>query len=401
MPALRRPLPVALMLAIFAQLLFCWRLSQPGILVFDEIYYVPAARTLLALSHPVNIEHPLVGKMLIAGGIALLGDGPLGWRLPSTLAAITSLLAIFAILQMTFGCRRTSVIGALLALLNFTLFVQARIAMLDGFMAAFVLGAATMIVWAIRSEGPRFWWRWSAAAVLLGLAIGTKWTALPCLGFAGLTLIIRGWRRPSLVPALIILVLVSSVTYLATFAPAFFYAHEPMTPASLLPFQLEMYRQQTQILPAHLYQSAWWSWPIDLRPIWYLYERVDGAQRGVLMIGNPVVMLGGLIAVMACMWGWWRGDRRLGATAMLWAGSWLMWALIPKSLGFFYYYYLSSLWLPIVIAAALHRFDSRFAERAVLLLAAVFFAYFYPILSAAPLPGVAAFRYWAWLPSWV
>ena len=49
---------------------------------------------------------------------------------------------MFAILWLLFGRVRPAVLGAGLALLNFTVFVQARIAMLDGFMAAFtVLGA--------------------------------------------------------------------------------------------------------------------------------------------------------------------------------------------------------------------------------------------------------------------
>ncbi len=396
--ALRRPLPVALLIGVVAQAMFCWRVATPGILVFDEVHYVPAARALLALSYPFNIEHPLVGKMLIGLGIRLFGDDPLGWRLLSTLAATACLIAIFAILQLAFGRLRTSVVGTLLALLNFTLFIQARIAMLDGFMAAFVLGAAAMMLWAMRHERSAFWRRWVAGAVLLGLAIGTKWVAVPYVGFACAALLARDWRQATSWWAIVVLVLVCGATYLATFAPAFFYAHDPLTLDRLLPFQLEMYRQQTQVLPPHPYQSAWWGWPVDLRPIWYLYEHVDHAQRGVLMIGNPVVMLGGLAAVVACLSS---TDRQLRRAAAMWAASWLMWALIPKSLGFFYYYYLSSLWLPIVIAAALHRFGDRRADVIVLVTAAGFFAYFYPILSAAPLSGKAAFRYWAWFPSWV
>ncbi|MEI9928571.1 MAG: hypothetical protein WDN44_13830 [Sphingomonas sp.] len=41
----------------------------------------PAAQTLLSLGGPRNTEHPLVGKELIALGIALFGDNPFGWRL--------------------------------------------------------------------------------------------------------------------------------------------------------------------------------------------------------------------------------------------------------------------------------------------------------------------------------
>ena len=49
----------------------------------------------------------------------------------------------------------------------------------------------------------------------------------------------------------------------------------PLSIATLLPFQLDIYHQQTQVLSAHTYQSDWWTWPLDLRPIWYLYEPVD------------------------------------------------------------------------------------------------------------------------------
>ena len=55
-----------MLLALVAQALFTWRLGTPATMVFDEIHYVPAARALIELSGPVNIEHPLFGKTLIA-----------------------------------------------------------------------------------------------------------------------------------------------------------------------------------------------------------------------------------------------------------------------------------------------------------------------------------------------
>jgi dolichyl-phosphate-mannose-protein mannosyltransferase len=191
----------------------------------------------------------------------------------------------------------------------------------------------------------------------------------------------------------------SGAAYLLTFAPAFFYRSEPLTLATLLPFQLVMWAQQTQVLQPHTYQSDWWSWPLMLRPIWYLYEPVAGVQRGILLIGNPVVMWGGLVAVVACLLS--RDRRRLGVAA-LWVGSYAVWAVIPKSLGFFYYYYLSSLFLPLAITAALHgRARLKDADETVVIAAAILFAYFYPILAATPLDRPDAFRRWAWFESWV
>ncbi len=404
---LSRPWPAALAIGLVAQVLFCWRLTTPHILVFDEVHYVPAARMLRDLVGPVNIEHPLLGKTLIALGMLLFGDGPLGWRALSTVAASAVVTGVFAILWLLFGRLRTASFGAALTVLNFTVFVQARTAMLDGFMAAFVVTGLAALLWAMRGGG---WGRWLLGAVLLGLAVGTKWTALPYLGFAGLAYGVARWRRPEQWPgmqplaALVALGGVAALTYFATFAPAFFYHDQPLTWARLLPFQLDMYRQQTQVLPPHTYQSSWWTWPFDWRPVWYLYEPVDGAQRGVLMLGNPAVMAGGLIAVLACLFAWIRdGNGRAGGVALLWIGSVAMWAAIPKSLGFYYYYYLSSIWLSLAIAAAFDhwRVRLRYWDEASLALSAVLFIHFYPILGATALQEPASFHGWMWLKSWV
>nr|WP_277998412.1 phospholipid carrier-dependent glycosyltransferase [Sphingomonas liriopis] len=403
-------MPAALGLGLAAQLLFCWRLTTPHILVFDEVHYVPAARMLRDLAGPVNIEHPLLGKTLIALGMTLFGDNPLGWRALSTLAASAVVTGVFAILWLLFGRVRTASVGAVLVALNFTVFVQARIAMLDGYMAAFVVTGLAALLWAMRAEGKAVWRRWLLGAALLGLAVGTKWTALPYLGIAGAAYLLARRHRPQLWPgmhplaALAALGGVALLVYLATFWPAFLYRDQPLTLGTLLPFQLDMFRQQTQVLPPHTYQSNWYSWPLDWRPVWYLYEPADGAQRGVLMLGNPVVMWGGLVALIACVVAWFRDDNgRAGGIALFWFASVAMWALIPKSLGFFYYYYLSSIWLAIAIAAAFDhwRMRLRYWDEAFLALTAVLFVHFYPILSASALDGPQAFHRWMWLSSWV
>ncbi|KQU62595.1 dolichyl-phosphate-mannose-protein mannosyltransferase [Sphingomonas sp. Leaf339] len=406
---LRRPVPLGLLIALVAQLLFAWRLTTPHKLMFDEVHYVPAARQLLALDGPINIEHPLMAKTLIAAGIALFGDNALGWRALSTLAGTAVVAGVFALLWLGTRQLRPAATGAVCAMLGFTVFVQARIAMLDGFMAAFVVTGAVCLLWAMHGTRPQVWRRWVAGAVLLGLATGCKWTAAPYVAFAGLALVVLKHRRPDrwagmdVIAGLAVLGMVSVAAYFLTFAPAFFYGRDPLTLATLIPFQLKMYAQQTQVLPPHTYQSSWWTWPIDIRPIWYLYEQVDGAQRGVLMIGNPAVIWGGLIAVAACALGWLRTrDVRLGVAAAVWIAGFAVWAIIPKSLGFFYYYYLPSIWLCIAIAVALNRWRVRLAgwDEAYIVLVAGLFLHFYPIISAAPLSGPRAFERWMWLSSW-
>lgn len=404
----QRPWFLAILLAIAAQLLFSIGLGRPSILNFDEVHYVTAARVLLDLAHVANPEHPLLGKSLIALGMLIFGDNPIGWRAMSTLAGTATVVGVYAFTLALTRAARPALFAALFAMLNQMIFVQARIGMLDGFMGAFLVWGGVLFLWAMQANR-RAWPLWLCSAALLGAAVAVKWAAIPYVAFtlAAFTLLRRSafsrfgrlpWLSGSLAFGIVAL-----AVYFVSFAPAFFYTDNPLTLSRLIPFQFEMWDLQTQVLATHTYQSSWWSWPLMLRPIWYFYEPDQGAVRGVLLIGNPAVLWGGLVAVLAC---WWAGIRdRAGAplaTAILWTFSLAIWAIIPKSLGFFYYYYVSSIILCVALAVAFHHWRDRVKQRDdwFLVLSVALFAYFYPTLAALPLANDRGFERWIWIPSW-
>lgn len=394
-----RPWLVAALVALAAQCLFMLHLDRPSGLVFDEVHYVPAARAMLALSHPANTEHPPLAKELIAIGIALFGDNAIGWRILPSMAGTATVAAGFALLMQLFGSVRTAAIGALLIAINQTVFVQARIAMLDGFLGAFVTGGLAAAVWAARAPPGARAARLTLAGALLGAAVAVKWAAAPYVALACLALVVIERRRPVAALGLATsLGLIAITAYFATFVPTFFYAADPVRPEMLLSLQQRMFEAQTQVLQAHPYQSDWWRWPLMLRPIWYYFEPDQGVQRGVLLIGNPAVMWGGLVAVAACLWAGGR-HRMIGG---LWLFSILIWAAIPKSLGFYYYYHLSGIFMAIACAAALSLLPPRlrWIEWAFAALAVGLFVYFYPIISGAPLADPQDFNRWMWFDSW-
>ncbi|MBU2587221.1 MAG: phospholipid carrier-dependent glycosyltransferase, partial [Alphaproteobacteria bacterium] len=180
---------VAAITAAFA-LLAGWRLAVPSIPVFDEVHYIPAARELLSLFNGgfgdyLNPEHPMLGKQLIALGMAMFGDSPLGWRIMplafGTLALFASMRALWYASEDRFAC---IAFGVLLAT-GFHLFIQSRIAMLDVFMAAFLAVAAWQFAGAIRQpETGR--WRLALTGIALGCAMAAKWNAVPLAMLPGL-----------------------------------------------------------------------------------------------------------------------------------------------------------------------------------------------------------------------
>ncbi|MBX9815292.1 MAG: glycosyltransferase family 39 protein [Sphingomonas sp.] len=386
---------VALGLGVAALVLFLPNLARPDRAYFDEVYYTDAARRLAAWHSLVNIEHPPLAKAIIALGIKLFGDAPFGWRVFSCVAGAVCAVALFAIARRILGRDRPAAVATGFALMNFMLFVQSRIAMLDIFMASFLLSGVALLfgAWRMRRLGTM-----TLAGALMGAATACKWSAAPFVALACLALLATGRRR---LAASLTLGSASLFAYFLTFAPALFVRHDPLTLAGLLPRQLEMYRAQTQVYGVHQYQSPAWSWPLDLRPIWYLYEPIDGVWRAVLLVGNPLVFWPGLAAVIGCLaLGLARRSAPLLGAAGLWGASYGVLLLIPKKIGFLYYYLLPSLFLGLAIVALAEAVKRRWVAEALLAASAACFVYYYPVLTAAPLAGGQAFKRYALLPSW-
>lgn len=413
---------VAIGFTLLCLALMAWRLTIPSKFFFDEVHYLPAARALIDLSGPVNTEHPLFAKTIIAAGMLLFGDNAFGWRIfPWAFGG----LAIFATMRMTWWLARSEIAAFMAGFFVITgqlVFVLSRIAMLDMVMAGCLMAGLWLTASALDQERGNHA-RLAAAGVLLGLAVGAKWSAAPVAMMAGIGLFAMrghatGWRPKawavesaapfqgvSLWQAVLLMGLIPFLVYLATFTPAFFYASNPIAPGDILAYQLRIFEHQSNPMPGHTYQSTWWQWLGNIRPIWFLYEQADGAQRGVILLGNPVVMWAGLGGVALCgLIGVMRRDRAMLIAFVLFAVALAPWAVVPKPVQFYYHYLLPSIFLCIALALALERLWWRDGLKgvpvAMMAAAAGLFAWFYPILSAAPLDGEMAFMDWMWLDSW-
>lgn len=398
------------------------RLGIPSRIYFDEVHYVAAARTLLDLQR-TNAEHPLVGKEAIAAAIWLLGDEPRSWRLPSLLFGTLGLFAFGRLLWWTSRRRFATLAGMLLLATSFTWFIQSRIAMLDMVMAGFGMVALWLFAAARHCQPRRARRLLALCGICLGLAMGAKWSMAPAAMLPGLWFLLERLRRHrarflvardgdpvagiSLLEAALWLGIVPLLVYWSSYAPAFFYVERPVDPLGFLAHHRHMLELQDSVRKLHPYRSVWYQWIVDWRAVWYLYEPVDGAQRGIVLIGNPFSMIAGLPALAWCIWAALRRRRGdAGAFALLYVASIGMWIVSEKPIQFYYHYLLPGTFLMACLALALdalwNRSDrKRWLAPAALAVAIALFAWFYPIISAAALhDGRHSYVRWMWLRSW-
>ena len=258
----------AICLASLAFFLRRWHLATPHQFSFDETYYAKDAWSLLHFGYvrsyvedadktilngnvtglwqddPSMIVHPEVGKWLIAGGIKVSGMDPEGWRMASAVIGALMVLLTCRFVRRVTGSTMLGLVGGLLLSIDGLQLVLSRLALLDIFLAFFILCGVHCVVadrqWLrdrLAAGAGRPWWQawWRpwlvAGGVSFGLACGTKWSALYALAAFGLLAWIWsagarrafGQRRPLLrsvvldgMPAFVALVGVAGAVYVAS-----------------------------------------------------------------------------------------------------------------------------------------------------------------------------------------
>ncbi|MFL5824095.1 MAG: glycosyltransferase family 39 protein [Solirubrobacteraceae bacterium] len=125
--------------------------------IFDERYYVNAARVIAGIRPPAmpggayrhaplgsdpNAEHPQLAKLIMAGSIDLFGDGPWAWRLGSLLFGTLAILGMFVLVRATGAGAWPAVGAAALMAADNLMIVQGRIGTLEVYVV-------TAMVWAL------------------------------------------------------------------------------------------------------------------------------------------------------------------------------------------------------------------------------------------------------------
>ena len=374
-PAARRAI-VAAIIFIVAHVVLLLGITAPDKLYFDEVHYVPAARQMLlpVREGPIlNPMHPPLAKEIIALSIKAFGDGPLGWRYPAALFGALALVGVYLGGLALFASQQRAIAAVLLAFFNQMLFVQSRIAMLDIFALAFGLFAIAAFVHGFRQPRPQS--AFALAGLFAGLATACKWSGLfvlaTCIAIVAVILLMQGWRtrfadanaedwyRPELWPDfrvphfMVCFVLIPATVYLATFVPLY-----GLSFTDIMEAQRRIFADNTTTaIAGHTYMSARPPRPLLVRPVWYLFEKVgDDRFAAIVFLGNPLVLWPALIAMIIALRVWFVGRSRDAFLVLaFYLGPYLAWALLPRTLGFIYYYLPAATTASFVLVYALTR----------------------------------------------
>lgn len=366
-------LAIVLIAAFAARVI--WLDLPRGSLIFDEAYYVNAARTILGWAVPAgghyadavagldpNSEHPPLGKLLIAASMLAFGDNGIGWRLPSLIAGMVALGALYLIVRAAGESAWLGVLAVGLFAFDNLALVHARIGVLDMMVLAFLLLGAWL---ALRD-------RWLLAGALTGLGLLVKLTALYGLLALLLLLAIALWQVWKKKRRIALADLRPAVTMLAAFAVV------ALVGLWLLDLRFTAYTSPVDHL-RHMVEygtnlkssagqpgtcpgidSAPWQWLVNDCEINYLRVNVNvmsGDQiiasratvdfRGAM---NPVLVGALPLAFLFSAWFAWRKGSRLATWALVWAAAnfvpYVFLSIVSHRVTYIYYF------LPVVPAVA-------------------------------------------------
>ena len=405
----RKLLGLSLVLLAAAALRF-WNLATPGELVFDEVYYVDGARDYLSAGVEVSggkpefVVHPPLGKWAIAAGIALGGDNSFGWRISSALAGTLAIALIFLVARRLFGSYAIALGAAILSSVDGLHLVMSRTALLDIFLALFLLAAFLALLYE----------RHLLTALALGAALATKWSAAYFIVALGVYLLVRArsqlWKYLVTVPSIYL------ISWSGWFLSDKGWARDsnPNPVIALWNYHREILGFHTGLTEDHSYEASPWNWLLLGRPTSFFYASpktcgAESCSQEILALGTPFLWWGGAIAIAVTI-GYFisRRERVAGLILLALGANFLPWLLFPERTTFYFYAIAFQPFLILAICYVATKFleapETRVRRQQIAVsavgLVVICFLYFLPIYIGSVLTYDAWYAR-MWLTNWI
>jgi dolichyl-phosphate-mannose--protein O-mannosyl transferase len=435
------PITLILLLAIFTRF---WRLGIPDTYHFDEVYHAFTAKEML-LGNPAAWEfwntppagfayewtHPPLAKLFMAGGMIIFGINPFGWRFFGALAGVGIILLVYLLAKKLFKSQFIAVTASLLLIFEGLLFVQSRIGMNDVYFIFFMLLSLYFLLSRKYFFSGLFW----------GFSLAAKWAAVYTIFIFAVFFIHeflqkskpekRLFIKKMILVIPVFYIVIPLIIYVLSYSPLFFLNDPNISEHIDLKSKIvkieqflcqpifssdfcnklvivwnvnqQMYWYHTRLSATHAYQSLWYTWPFDWRPVYYYVGNFGDKIAQIYALGNPIILWSGIIAVIFAIL---RLTKRpmfaLGLILTAYLSFWLPWSLSPRIM-FLYHYTPSVIFLALLLAVSLKNLweikIGKILVSGYLLLVIITFIYFYPHFAAYPVSTTFNNSYF-WLNSW-
>ena len=359
------------------------RLDYPNAFVFDEVYHGFTSKEYLKTnreawnpfaSPPKGVAYewthpPLAKEIMTASMFLTQSTDNWAFRLPGAILGVISVLFIYLIGGQLLN-KPVGLIAAFIFSLEGLNFVQSRTGMNDIYFITFMLAS---LLFFLKH-------RFLLSAIFLGLSFSSKWAAAYILLFFILFIIKK--REFKIIP----LFLIVPIIYLLTYIPYFLLGYNA---DQFIELQRQMWYYHTHLKATHDYASPWWSWPLNLYPVWYFVEYFEGKIANIFAAGNPIVFWLGIAGMGLTIKDYLKTrSEKLLVIILGYLIFWLPWALSPRIM-FLYHYSPSVPFLTLSLGYQLNKLYQSGQKTLVIALLTLMFLGFvliFPFLTGIPLP---------------
>ncbi|MFV0504774.1 MAG: phospholipid carrier-dependent glycosyltransferase [Lachnospirales bacterium] len=387
---------------------------------FDEIYHPRTGYEIVNNLTIYETTHPPLGKDFMALSIYLLNMSPFAYRLPGVICGILMIPALYLLAYKIFKNRFWALFPALLFLFDFMHFSQTRIGTIDTYVTLFIIISYIFMYQYYEMNfykdkfkdtlKPLFW-----CGIFMGLSIASKWTGVySALGLAIIFFYTLGTRYKEYLYlynengqchegqgkilktigfCFLVFVFIPLIIYGVSYIPIL--ATDSWSGiGDIIKNQNSMLSYHSNLETTHPFESSWWMWPLNIRPVYYYSKTfTENIVAGISGFGNPVLWWSGLGATIYVLFNfksYKKIERRILFFILIaYSAQYLPWITITRTT-YLYHYFPSTPFVMLLLAFVFKNMfnvedlvKKRYAVIFVGIVGIVFFIY-YPVLVGLP-----------------
>ncbi len=377
---------ILILILLSSLFLRLYRLDYPHSYVFDEVYHAFTAKEYLKGNHeawewwtsaPKGVAfewtHPPLAKEIMTVFMFILRtQDAWAYRLPGVLLGTLSIYLVYLLALKLLKNPKMALIATFAFSIDGLNFVQSRTAMNDIYYVTFILSSLLLFLNK----------KYAISAIIFGLAIASKWAAVYLI-IIYLILLIHSKK----IKTLLYFIVIPPLIYLLSYIPFFLQGHSI---SQFLELQAQMWWYHTNLKAAHDYASAFWSWPLNLYPVWYFVDYQKNTTANIFSSGNPALFWVGSVSVILTAY---EALKKKSLPLLITIGGflifWLPWAFSPRIM-FLYHFSPSVAFLCICLGYQLEQgLNDKTGRKLTFLLLTIIglsFVLIFPFLTGIHLP---------------